>query len=276
MSADRLVVGLIGSCHPVPTVAVTTITTILVAAAGNTWGVVAIAALAVLTGQLSIGWSNDAIDASRDRHVDRRDKPVTRGLVSERQVWIAAASAAVATVPLSLLLGWGSGVVHLSGVACGWLYNTALKSTPFSPAPFFVAFGGLPAVATLALPTHPWPPAWAMLAGGLIGVAAHFGNVLPDFDQDARTAIRGLPHRLGRLTAALTATGLALAAAVIAAAGSAASEPTIVIAVVAAGLLSGLTFVAVRRNPASEAAFYCPMLVSAIGIALIAASGSLA
>ena len=43
--------------------------------------------LAVFCGQLSIGLSNDAIDAPRDRAVGRTDKPIARGEVSERLAW---------------------------------------------------------------------------------------------------------------------------------------------------------------------------------------------
>ena len=35
------------------------------------------------------------------------------------------------------------------------------------------------------------------MAGALLGVAAHFANVLPDLADDRRTGVSGLPHRLG-------------------------------------------------------------------------------
>ena len=34
--------------------------------------------------------------------------------------------------------------------------------------------------------------------GSLLGIAAHFANVLPDLADDAATGVAGLPHRLGR------------------------------------------------------------------------------
>lgn len=274
--AVRTVSALALSCHPLPTVAVTTMVTALVIAAGNTWTVTFLAAVAVLTGQLSIGWCNDLIDATRDATVRRTDKPIAAGDISRQPVMIATTAAVALTTALSLALGWRSGLVHLSGVACGWLYNVWFKSTPLSPLPFFVAFGGLPAVATLARPDHPWPPAWAIVAGGLIGVAAHFGNVLPDLDEDARTDIRGLPHRLGAFVAAGTATGLAFVATLIAALGTGDAAGTLTwVAVAAAALLCLASFTVVRRDTASEAAFLATMAIAAIGIALIAASGSL-
>ena len=93
-----------------------------------------------------------------------------------------------------------------TGVAL--LYDWPLKSTVFSVLPYLVAFGLLPAFVVTALPGHPAPPAWLVVAAALLGGGAHFANVLPDLDDDAATGVRGLPHRLG-------ATGSTIAAAVL-------------------------------------------------------------
>jgi 4-hydroxybenzoate polyprenyltransferase len=256
--------------------AVTLLTTVLVAAAGNTLWTVVLAAAAVLTGQLAIGWSNDAIDAPRDQRVGRADKPVARGAVSVRTTWVAAALACVATVPLSLGLGWRSGLLQLSVVLWGALYNAGLKSTWLSPVPFLLAFGGLPGVATLALPSHPWPPAWTLAGAGLIGVAAHFGNVLPDLDEDRRTGVAGLPHRLGRSVASAVAVGAALAAVLIALVAQAGRADATQWVLAGVSLAIGATgFVASRRRPTSEAAFFATMAIAAVGVAMIASSGAL-
>ena len=58
--------ALLMSCHPIPALAVTLIATVLAAVAGNSAVVCVLVAGAMLTGQLSIGWSNDLIDARRD------------------------------------------------------------------------------------------------------------------------------------------------------------------------------------------------------------------
>ena len=42
-------------------------------------------------------------------------------------------------------------------------------------------------------------PVWITAAGALLGAGAHFANVLPDLEDDARTGVRGLPHRIGRV-----------------------------------------------------------------------------
>jgi len=269
-------VALLLACHPVPTIAVTAMATALVASADNAAATVVVAAVAVLAGQLSIGWSNDLIDVRRDRAAGRTDKPLAAGKVAPRQVTVATAVALAATVAVSVALGWRAGAAQLVVVACGWAYNTGLKSTPLSPVPFFVAFGALPAVATFARPDHPWPPWWALLAGGLIGVAAHFGNVLPDLSDDAATGVEGLPHRVGRFPSAATASLCAVAAAVVAVWGA---DPPWVwggLALVVAVVLAGAGLVAVRRRPGSEAAFYTTMAVAALGVSLITATSALA
>jgi 4-hydroxybenzoate polyprenyltransferase len=275
--AATRIAALAASSHPVPTAAVTLLTTVLVASAGNPARVVVLAAAAVLTGQLAIGWSNDAIDAPRDSEVGRTDKPVARGAVSLRTTWVAAAIATLATVPLSLALGWRAGLLQLDVVLWGGLYNCALKSTLLSAVPFLVAFGGLPAVATLSLPSHRWPPLWTLAAAGLIGVAAHFGNVLPDLDDDRDTGVAGLPHRLSRPAATLAAIGAALLAA------------GIVVAAQAGGMHSGIlwtlaavaVFLAVAglvvswRSPRSEGAFFATMAIAATGVAMIVSTHGL-
>lgn len=152
---------------------------------------------AVLTGQLSIGWSNDAIDADRDRQVGRTDKPAASGALSVHAIRAAAGGAVVLTTIVSLLLGFVPGLVHLGGVvAMGWAYNLGLKSSVASAVPYAVAFGTLPSVASLAV-LGDWAPLWLGIAGAAVGVAAHLANALPDLGDDDRTGVRGLPHRIG-------------------------------------------------------------------------------
>ena len=65
-SAHRRVIPLLRACHLQPTLAVTAITATLAASAGRGAGTLAVA-VAVLAGQLSVGWSNDFVDRGRDR-----------------------------------------------------------------------------------------------------------------------------------------------------------------------------------------------------------------
>ncbi|MET0864959.1 MAG: UbiA family prenyltransferase, partial [Nakamurella sp.] len=186
-AAGTVVRALALSCHPIPTLAVTAISAGLAALAGLTLGRSVLLVAAVFAGQLSIGWSNDAIDAARDRVSERTDKPVASGAVSPRLVAVAAGVALVVAVVLSLALGVLPGLASLTVVACGWLYNIGLKATVFSFVPYAIAFGTLPAIATLSRQPPEWPAPWAVLAGALFGVSAHLANVLPDLDDDVQT-----------------------------------------------------------------------------------------
>jgi 4-hydroxybenzoate polyprenyltransferase len=189
--------ALVLACHPGPSVVVTVVAIVLGIALGYEPLRLILLGAAVLTGQLSIGWSNDWIDAKRDAAVHRTDKPVARGDVSPESVRAASFTALAATVVLSTFLGPVAAAAQLAGVAAGWAYNSSLKSTPFSVVPYAVCFGLLPAVATFGQ-AHPQAPApWVLTVGALLGVAAHFTNVLPDLDDDRRTGIRGLPHIVG-------------------------------------------------------------------------------
>jgi 4-hydroxybenzoate polyprenyltransferase len=199
---------------------VTTLTALLAAGSGHGLGTGALVTAAVGTGQLTIGWSNDLVDAGRDRIVGRLDKPVARGEVPEAAVRLAVGVAGFLCVALSLACGAASAAVHLLlGVASGWAYNLGLKRTAWSAVPYAVAFGALPAVVTLALPAPVWPAPWIMVAGALLGVGAHLLNALPDLADDEQTGVRGLPHRLGVVTVRWLAPAVLTAASAVALTG---------------------------------------------------------
>ena len=177
--------------------AVTTLITALAVAAGQNLSGCVLVALAVLTGQLSVGWSNDAVDATRDATVGRRAKPVVGGSVRAGTVRNAALVALTVCVPLSLAYDPRAGAVHLLGVAAAWSYNLGLKSTVLSWLPYAIGFASLPVFVALGLPGSPWPVWWVVAAAALLGIGAHLANVLPDIDADLATGVRGWPQRLG-------------------------------------------------------------------------------
>jgi 4-hydroxybenzoate polyprenyltransferase len=189
--------GLLVAAHPLPAAAVTAFATAYAAALGAGPARLALVAAAVLTGQLCVGWSNDALDAGRDRAAGRGDKPVGTGLVGRRPVAVAAVAAGLACVPLSLALGAVPGVAHLVAVGAALGYNLGLKATPASPLPYLLAFGLLPVVTTLAVTPGaplPWPQ---VAAAALLGAGAHAANTVGDAAADELTGVRGLPQRLG-------------------------------------------------------------------------------
>jgi protoheme IX farnesyltransferase len=260
--------ALVRACHPEPTVAVTAMVTALAVTAGrDAWGVLLVAA-AVLTGQLSIGWLNDALDAGRDAAVARADKPVAAGEVSVRTVAVASAVAAAACVPLSFASGVLAGAVHLVAVAAGWAYDLGVKATRWSVVPYLVCFGLLPVFVVLGLPGAPLPPWWLPTAGALLGAGAHFANVLPDLADDAATGVRGLPHRLGARGCRAAAGLLLLAATVVLALAAplpallAWAVPVLAALVLAAGFRAG-------RRPGSRAPFRAVLVVAALAVLLL-------
>jgi 4-hydroxybenzoate polyprenyltransferase len=205
------VIPLLRASHVQPMLAVTALVTALAVTAGRGAGSVWVG-LAILSGQLFVGWSNDWLDRARDREAGRADKPIAAGQVSARVVGRCAVAAFMACVPLSLANGWRAGLVHVGAVVMAGLYNLRLKGTLASPLPYAVSFGSLPFFVTLGLPGHPGPPGWAPLAAALLGAGAHFVNTLPDQADDLRQGVRGLPQRLGR-TPSLACGALLLAAA---------------------------------------------------------------
>jgi 4-hydroxybenzoate polyprenyltransferase len=196
--------ALVAATHPGPAVAVTVVATLLAMAAGIDGPRTTLVCAAVLAGQASIGWSNDWLDADRDRAVARPDKPVVQGAVSPSTLRSLALGALLAAVVLSLLLGAVPGLLLLVLVASGWVYNAGLKRTALSAVPYVTGFGALPAGVVAAAPATPTAPWWLVAAGGALGAAAHLANVAPDLEDDLATGVRGLPHRLGARVSAVT------------------------------------------------------------------------
>ncbi|MDQ7910682.1 UbiA family prenyltransferase [Phytohabitans sp. ZYX-F-186] len=208
----RALPGLLRASHPEPGAAVTAVAILLAMGVGHDAAGAALVGLTVLATQLAVGWTNDWLDAERDRAVERSDKPLATGAVSRRVVGIAGLAAAVATPLIGLTLGLPAATAITAALVSALLYNWPLKFTPASVLPYAFSFAALPAFVILALPDSPRPPAWIVAAGGLLGAGAHFANVLPDLDDDVRTGVRGLPHLIGAAWSRAAAAGLLFAA----------------------------------------------------------------
>ena len=89
--------------HPEPGVAVTTLTVALGAFGGLPLERLVILAVAVLSGQLLVGWTNDLIDVRVDRRAGRDEKPLASGALTVRGVAATAGVSAVVCVVFSLL-----------------------------------------------------------------------------------------------------------------------------------------------------------------------------
>ncbi len=264
------------STHPGPGTAVTAIAVLLGIAGGlEPWRIV-ILGLVLALDQASVGLSNDWIDADRDRAVGRPDKPVARGDIPASLARNVAFGAAVASVAVSFALGWQVALAHLVFLVSGWSYNAGLKATAASVLPYVIGFGVLPSVVTLSASEPELAVWWATAAGALLGAGSHFANVLPDLDDDARTGIRGLPHRLGRLPS-LVITWVALpAAAASLAIGIGLDTPIGIAGLGAASVIgiAGLTL-GLRRAP-TRVLFRLVILAALVDVAMLVIAGAIA
>ena len=260
------------STHPVPGLAVTAVAVLLGVAVGLEWWRIVLLGLAIALDQASVGLSNDAIDAHRDRETGRDDKPVARGDVGVRAVYLTAIATALLALVLTLPLGVLALAAHAIALGSAWLYNVVAKSTPVSVLPYVVSFGILPAIATLAAPQPVWPPWWVLAAGALLGIAAHFANVLPDLDDDRRTGVRGLPHRLG-LRASLVVAWAALVLGALAVADGS-GFTVVALAGLAVSVVLAVAGVAVawRRGP-GRWLFLLVIVAALVDVALLVLAG---
>jgi 4-hydroxybenzoate polyprenyltransferase len=207
--------ALAASSHPGPSVAVTIITLGLGFSAGLDALRLVILGLSMLAGQLSVGLSNDWIDAERDAAVGRTDKPIALGWIRATTVRNAAFVCGGLMVVVALPLGWRAELVLVVAVGAAWAYNAWLKKSLFSIVPYLIGFGSLPAIATLSRAVPAAPAVWSLGVGAMLGAAAHFANTLPDLEGDAATGVRGLPHRLGRRRSSALTYLVLLAASVL-------------------------------------------------------------
>jgi 4-hydroxybenzoate polyprenyltransferase len=266
--------ALVLATHAGPTVAVTVAATLLAVAAGVTPGRAALLCAAVVAGQASIGWSNDWLDADRDRTVARADKPVVQGAVAPSRLRSAAVLAVVVAVVLSLLLGVVPGLLLLVLVASGWAYNAGLKRTAASVVPYVTGFAALPAGVVAAAPGTPTAPWWLVAAGGALGGAAHLANVAPDLEDDLATGVRGLPHRLGARVSAVVGALLLGGASLVLVLGPD-GPPSVAGWAALALAIPALVAAAMAGTPGfRRLAFPAVMLLTVLDVALLVAGGA--
>jgi 4-hydroxybenzoate polyprenyltransferase len=266
--------ALLFASHPGPCAVVTVVSVALGVSLGYSPLRLALLAAMVLCGQLSIGWSNDWIDSARDAAVHRADKPIARGAISRSAVRTAAFLAVAASILLGFPLGPIAAVGNVVCLAAGWSYNLGLKSTVFSVLPYVVFFGLLPAVATLGQPNPRFAAPWVLVAGALLGVAAHLTNVLPDLADDRRTGVRGLPHLLGSRVSGLIAFACLAVVGFLLAVSPAFPPPLLgIIGLIAAlGIaIAGTVLVVLERN--TRTLMRLVMAGALVDVALLALSG---
>jgi 4-hydroxybenzoate polyprenyltransferase len=155
-------------------------------------------------------------------------------------------------------------------LAIGWAYNLGLKSNGFSVVTYIVGFGMLPVFVTLSKQQPEFPPAWIIVVSALLGVAAHFANVLPDLLEDKQSGVRGLPHILGQRASALVISVSAGLASLLLVTLSTNLDP--VIAVLGFGLTVVLalvaSFMALKARP-PKLVFYLLIAASLVNVVML-------
>jgi 4-hydroxybenzoate polyprenyltransferase len=266
--------ALVVASHPGPTLAITGFATLLAVQAAPHGVGPLLTFPAMLAGQLSVGWSNDAHDAERDAAAGRAEKPVAAGRISKHTVWIAAYTSLAAGLAMSLAISPMTLAAYTLIVGAAWAYNMGLKSTLASGLMFVLGFGPLPAFATSTLPGHPLPRWWVTAAAAAVGLGAHFANVLPDLAADRATGVRGLPQQVAARWGggAVRATAIALLLGASVALLIAASPARRWIAVICLAVSCVLAIVSARGS--GRVPFYAALGIAAVDVVLFAAGAA--
>jgi 4-hydroxybenzoate polyprenyltransferase len=260
----KLIIGLAKASHFGPTMTVT-ITSLLLAT--NLWweGPAIIIAFGVFLGQLLVGFTNDLNDYQDDLKHQRLNKPLVSGQITTAQLQRAIKIVAPIAVVVNIAgpLGVKGGLIYLFGVGMGISYNLYFKSTLLSPLPYAIAFAALASCIVVATDRN--PPLWLMTAAALLGVAAHFANVLKDLDQDLTSGIKGLPQRLGKKYSRLIVSVLLITTTLLLN-NTHPNTPLLVIGLIASAITS---------YAPNKLMFTCLMITAVIDVALlINAAGS--
>ena len=228
--------SLLKASHLGPTLAVTLVSFLLSNAL--LWeGPAYFISIGVFLGQLLVGWTNDLNDYQDDLKHNRVSKPLVSGQLSTKKLKLAIKIVAPMALVFNLFgpLGLKGGSLYLFGVGMGVAYNFYFKSTLLSPLPYALAFAAL--VSSIVIATDRSVPIWLISTGALLGVAAHFANVLKDLDQDLASGIKGLPQKLGKRASRIICATL-LVATTLLLHFTVANTPLLVIGLIAAVITS--------------------------------------
>ena len=269
MTSKKLL-ALINSSHPIPCLAVASFAGLLGLGLGIAWDRSMLIFLVVLLQQISVGLSNDWLDYKRDLKADRKDKPTVNGTVKVSELKTGAIGAAVLAQTTAFIFGSTAAVVMFVMLVAGWAYNLGMKSNWTSVVPYAVGFGAVPVFVGLASTEPFWVQTWVVAAAALLGVSAHFANVLPDIEADKLTGVNSLPHILGQRLSALAIAGTAPLATVLVVTQSKDLYPTVaavglVLNILVVGLAAALS---IKAKP-SRAAFSLLILASLVNVVLL-------
>ena len=222
--------AILNSCHPIPCLAVSSFAGMLAYASGLPIDRCLWIFFAVLFHQFSVGFSNDWLDAAKDKEAQRTDKPTVNGTVRPSLLRSLALSSVAVAVLITLGLGLWATLLMIFMLVVGWSYNLGMKSTWASVIPYAVGFGSIPLFVELAAPSPSVAPGWTVIVAALLGISAHFANVLPDIEADKLTGVNALPHIMGQRASALVISSSALLATALVVTQSAGLDPAFAVA----------------------------------------------
>ncbi len=177
-------------------VVLTTLLCVLLGLSG--WAVLWVI-IATASGQASVGWFNDYLDAQVDKSLDRKHKPVVRHSLNPENLKKPIIVTSLIAIPFSFLAaGWIGGLAHLGAIGSAQIYNRYLSRTVWSWLPYAVSFALLPIFCWQAASKDIGPSANILVIAVLVGVIAHIFNALPDLELDRRVRFGGLVVYLGR------------------------------------------------------------------------------
>jgi len=155
--------------------------------------------IATASGQASVGWINDLLDAQVDKSLDRKSKPVVSHFLNPEKLKLPITISLLLAIPFSFLAaGWVGGSAHLGAIGSAQLYNRYLSRTVWSWLPYAISFSLLPIFCWQAASRDLWPSWNIVVISSLVGVIAHIFNALPDLDIDKRVGFGGLVVYLGK------------------------------------------------------------------------------
>ena len=262
--------ALIRSSHPIPCLAVSLFAAVFALGLGFSLERSLLVFFVVLLQQISVGLSNDWLDSKQDLRAGRKDKPAANGLVkvSELRTWSLVA--AVLAQSSAFYFGFGAAILMFAMLAAGWAYNLGMKASWSSAIPYLVGFGLVPVFVGLSAEVPIWVEPWVVLMAALLGVSAHFANVLPDIEADKLNGVNALPHILGQRISALVIAATTLVATLLVVTQSqdldpAVAIPWLVLNLVLAGLASALSL---KKQP-PRSAFLLLILASLVNVILL-------
>jgi len=185
--------------HPGPSLLVTAVTlaTAALALRGTPPAMTALQLILVmLPAQFAIGAANDLADRDADRAA-KPYKPLARGAVSERAARAIAVGGSLTCLASAASLGPTPLVIAAVGLGAGLGYDLRLKPTPVSWLAWWVGFAALSLGAWAAVNRLTPGLWWAIPVTGLLALALHCVNALPDIGGDREAGLRSLPVLLG-------------------------------------------------------------------------------